>query len=81
MFYVLYQTMGAEAFDHRLAAYFAEYRPDGSTTDQFSSFFERSDHSAIARIFSDWLFSAGWFERLEDGESLEAVIASYREGN
>ena len=79
MFYMLYRTLEAEAFDRRLAAYFEEYRPDGNTTTQFTSFFESSDEPAIGHIFSDWLFSTAWFDRLEAGESLDGLIASYRE--
>jgi aminopeptidase N len=79
MFFALYRTLGEEAFDRALSAWFRKYRSTGSTTQEFMDATQASSGQTLAPLFRDWLITAGWYERLRGGKSLEQIIGSYRE--
>lgn len=78
MFYALYEALGANDFDRVLGGWFDEYRGSGSTTRQFVDFVRARTDADLEALFEDWMFTARWRERLESGESLADMIASYR---
>lgn len=80
MFFALYRTLGRDAFDRALASWFRAYRDSGSTTPQFVAAMEAAGGADLEPLFRDWLETAGWYRRLRSGESLAALVASYRGG-
>lgn len=80
MFFVLYRTLGEDAFDRALAAWSHAYGASGSTTRQFMVAMEEAGGRDVEPVFRDWLETAHWYDRLSGGEDLAALIASYRSG-
>ena len=74
MFYALYRTLGEATFDRALAHWFEKYRASGSTSEQFMTAMAAAAGRELTELFTDWLTTAGWYERLSAGESLEDLI-------
>jgi aminopeptidase N len=71
-------VLGAEEFDRRLGSFFLKYRATGSTTEQFVTSLTDGSANDLGPLFRDWLFTTGWAERLSSGQSLQAIVESYK---
>ncbi len=77
LFYVLYETLGAERFDRVLGSYFQEFKARGTDTDGFVSWVRRIEPD-LATVMEDWMYSAKWVERVEREGPVELLAAEYK---
>ena len=78
MFYLLYETLGADRFDAVLGSYYRTFTHTGSTTREFADWLTDAEPRLRNTILEDWLFTTRGIERLTAGESLAAILESYR---
>jgi hypothetical protein len=77
MFYALYRTLGAEAFDRAYRDFFQAHRGTGAVSQDLAAAFHRADPRSDA-VFADWFTTTRWYARLVAGESLARIAESYR---
>jgi hypothetical protein len=78
MFYLLYESLGAERFDAVLGSYYRAFPHTGTPTRAFADWLTDAEPRLRGTILEDWLFTARGIDRLETGESLAAIVESYR---
>lgn len=78
MFYLLYETLGAEGFDAALGSYYRAHSHTGTTTREFADWLTEVAPALRETILEDWLFSTRGIERVTSGESLASMADEYR---
>jgi aminopeptidase N len=78
MFYALFRTLGEAEFDALLGEWFRQYRADGSSTRQLVELLLARSGPGVETLLQDWLFSADWHRKLQESESLDSLISTYR---
>ncbi len=78
MFTALHDLLGADAFNRALGGWYQERRERGGTTDEFVAYLKRSVPTDLGPFFQDWLYTTRWYQRLQAGETLSDIVASYR---
>jgi aminopeptidase N len=77
MFFALYQTLGAEAFDRTYRGFFQGYRDTGAGSAELVAAF-RAASPRSARVLADWFFTTRWYARLAAGESVRSIVEGYK---
>lgn len=76
MFWLLYQALGADAFDRTYREFFQRHRLAGATSDDFVKAFATAS-PRTQRIVSEWFVTTRWYTRMTAGESVNAMLADY----
>jgi hypothetical protein len=79
MFDLLFRVMGPDAFDATLRGFLRSYNQSGATTGQFAEYLRKGAAPGAARVLEEWLLTPQWVERVKSGQSLQDMIAAYRE--
>jgi len=79
MFYLMFETIGPRRFDAALGSYYRAHPHTGTTTRAFADWLTEAEPGLRGTILEDWLFTPQGIDRLETGESLAAMVESYRE--
>jgi hypothetical protein len=76
MFYALYKTLGADAFDKAYREFYQQHRAAGATSAQLIAAFNAASPASDA-IFTEWFTTTKWYSRLSAAESLRQIVNGY----
>jgi hypothetical protein len=78
MFYVLYEAIGAEAFNRSMGGYYQKYQVKGGSLAQLIAYIQENVPFELDQFFDEWIHSTRWYDRVRAGETLKEMAARYR---
>lgn len=73
MFYLLYESLGEEAFDAAVGGHYQTHRETGGTFEDLLARLDAAADEDLTPFFQDWVHTTAWYERLAGGASLSEL--------
>jgi len=78
MFHLLYNLVGADAFNNIIKTYYLKYANTGATTTEFTTLVNDLTTLDLRPFFKDWIYSTHYIEVLAKQTSIKALTSYYR---
>jgi hypothetical protein len=77
-FYLLYRTLGEQAFLGTIAGFYRDHRQTGATAREFIEYFRKRAGVDMDKIFTEWVFTPEAAEIVAAGTSLQDLLRRYK---